>query len=1170
VPLDGTGTAVFTTSALAAGSHPIVAAYSGDADNATSSSSALSESVVSIPAPTVATGAAGSVTATGATLNATVNPNGSTTTALFQYSTSPSFTPTVQTTIASEFSDLSGLAVDAAGDVFVAEGPLNAVYEVHPDGTISTVGSGFNLPLGVAVDAAGDVFVEDAGDNAVKEVLPNGTILTVGSGFSIPQDVAVDAAGDVFVADDGNNAVKEVLPDGTITTVGSGFGSPRSVAVDAAGDVFVADFDNNAVKEVHPDGTISTVGSGFHIPVGVAVDAAGDVFVEDGGDNAVYEVLPDGTITTVGSGFHSPVGVAVDAAGDVFVADLKNSRVVELSPPTIAATPSPLTGTAATAVSATLTGLTPGTTYYDRVVATNAGGTVADSTVQSFTTPQAATTTTLTSSANPLISGQPVTFTAVVSASPAGLASPTGFVQFFDNGAPLDSTPVALDWTGTAVFTTSLPPGSQTITASYSGDVSDTPSASAPLSLNVIPNQAATTTSLASSANPSQLNQPVTFTASVASPGPAPTGSVTFSIDGSPVATVALNGAGMASYATGSIAVGGHAVVAVYNGDANDLPSTSPAVQQVVNADGTGVALTVSSTTPVVGQKVTLKATVSVLPPGTGPATGSVTFSVGGMPLGTASLAGGVATLLASLPTAGAGTVTAVYSPGSPSFAPSTSPGVSVSVGLDTTQTSLTVTPATTVVGRATVLRATISVVAPGAGTPTGSVTFYDGTTALGTVPLTAKIASLSETFASPGSHSITAVYSGDSNGNGSTSAASPLTVNSDLTRTTLAAAPTTVVLGQSLVLKATVSAVAPGVGTPTGTVSFYDGATLIGTQPLSASAPYTASITTSTLPIGSAQPITAVYSGDANDLASTSTASKVTVNPVTTRTVVTRTPATAVVGQPMTLIATVSVLAPGVSTPTGSVTFLQGSTTLGTATLAGNTATLPWTFTSAGSQPITAVYSGDTYDRASTAAGPLNVGKDATKTTLTSSATPAVPGQPVTFTATVAVQSPGAGTPTGTVTFKDGATVLGTGSLSGDVATFTTTTLAPGKHSITASYAGDFNDGASASAALSEAIQWTTTVGLTSSSPSGAAGTVTLTATVADVGPGTGTPAGTVSYYYGTNTLIGTATLGGGVAKLKPPVLALPAGSYVIYVIYDGDPTHQGFTSPTITQVIS
>lgn len=178
--------------------------------------------------------------------------------------------------------------------------------------------------------------------------------------------------------------------------------------------------------------------------------------------------------------------------------------------------------------------------------------------------------------------------------------------------------------------------------------------------------------------------------------------------------------------------------------------------------------------------------------------------------------------------------------------------------------------------------------------------------------------------------------------------------------------------------------------------------------------------------------------------------------------------------------------------------------------------------------------------------------------------------GQSVTFTATVTATSPGFGTPTGTVTFKNGSATLGTGTLSGGVASFTTSTLSVATHSITAVYGGSTNDVTSTSTAVSQVVnQVATTMALTSSNLSAAAGTVTYTATVADVAPGTGTPTGTVSFFDSAG-LIGTATLVGGVAKLKPSALVLPAGSYVIYAIYNGDPTHQGVTSSTITQVIS
>ncbi len=371
--------------------------------------------------------------------------------------------------------------------------------------------------------------------------------------------------------------------------------------------------------------------------------------------------------------------------------------------------------------------------------------------------------------------------------------------------------------------------------------------------------------------------------------------------------------------------------------------------------------------------------------------------------------------------------------------------------------------------------------------------------------------------------------------------------------------------------LTATVSVVSPGMSTPTGTVTFYDGGIAMNAVPIALTGT-TASLSMTYTSPGS-HSFTAVYSGDTNENTSTSAARAVTVNPVSTKTAVTFVSTPVVVGQSLDLVATVSVVSPGVSTPTGTVTFYDGGTSgtlLGSLELTGATATLPWAFTSAGSHSITAVYSGDTNDKTSSGTGSLNVGKDSTTTTLTTSGTPSLLGQAVTFTATVAVQSPGASTPTGTMTFKDGSTVLASGvSVVNGVATFTTTTLPEGANSITAVYSGDSNEGASTAAVLKQTIQSATTVDLRSSNLSAAPGTVTLTATVGDVAPGTGTATGTVSFFDSAG-LIGTVTLVNGVATWKPSASVLPAGTYVIYAVYNGDAAHQGSTSTTITQGIS
>ncbi|WP_207215834.1 NHL repeat-containing protein [Pseudolysobacter antarcticus] len=242
-------------------------------------------------------------------------------------------------TLGSGFNQPNGVAVDANGNVFVADTNNSAVKEILVPGytTVITLGSGFSYPAGVAVYPSGNVFITD--NNSVKEILAPGytTAITLGSGFSYPIGIAVDASGNVFVADTDNNAVKEMLAPGytTINTLGSGFNSPYGVAIDASGNVFVADTNNNAVREILAAGgytTVITLGSGFNSPYGVAVDASGNVFVADTYNNAVKEMLAPGytTVITLGSEFNQPYGVAVDALGNVFVADTGNNAVKEI------------------------------------------------------------------------------------------------------------------------------------------------------------------------------------------------------------------------------------------------------------------------------------------------------------------------------------------------------------------------------------------------------------------------------------------------------------------------------------------------------------------------------------------------------------------------------------------------------------------------------------------------------------------------------------------------------------------------------------------------------------------------------------------------------------------------------------------------------------------------
>ena len=172
------------------------------------------------------------------------------------------------------------------------------------------------------------------------------------------------------------------------------------------------------------------------------------------------------------------------------------------------------------------------------------------------------------------------------------------------------------------------------------------------------------------------------------------------------------------------------------------------------------------------------------------------------------------------------------------------------------------------------------------------------------------------------------------------------------------------------------------------------------------------------------------------------------------------------VFGQSVTFSATVAQAVPDGSTPTGSVTFLDGATSLGTASLAGGSANVSTSALTAGAHTITVQYSGDADDTPSTSA-PMSftVSEDTTTTAVVATPTPTVFGQTATVTATVSVVAPGAGTPTGSVTFLDGATALATVPLTGGSASASTSALAPGIHTISVQYSGDADDTPSTSA---------------------------------------------------------------------------------------------------------
>jgi len=374
------------------------------------------------------------------------------------------------------------------------------------------------------------------------------------------------------------------------------------------------------------------------------------------------------------------------------------------------------------------------------------------------------------------------------------------------------------------------------------------------------------------------------------------------------------------------------------------------------------------------------------------------------------------------------------------------------------------------------------------------------------------------------------------------------------VTTTQLVVAPNPATEGEQVTLTATVGGGSSG-SNPTGTVTFLSGTTTLGTGPVDTTTGV-ATYTTSSLPVGSTS-LTAQYDGDYNFAASTSTATTEVVNELASAIQLAAAPNPAAVGQAVTLTATVSGGSNGLN-PTGTVTFftLNGTATLGTGPVDNSTGVATFTTSSlpAGSYTLTAHYGGDSNFMPSASGAVTEVVGNATPiastTQLAIAPNPASIGQSVTFTATVAGGANGVN-PSGSVTFMNGSTALGTGPVAAGsgVATFTTSSLTAGTYAVTAQYGGDANFLASTTTATSLVVNAAPSFTLTAASgnisiSSGGTGNVQLTAS------GSTGYAGTVSFSCTTSSPTVTCSLApasvtftGGQASTQTTALSIVTG---------------------------
>jgi sugar lactone lactonase YvrE len=294
---------------------------------------------------------------------------------------------------AARFNTLRSIAVDNAGNVYVADTENFTIRKLTPAGVVTTIaglagsagsadGTGsaarFNFPFGVAVDSFGNVYVADTVNFTIRKITPAGVVTTfaglAGSGgevdgtgatarFLSPKQLAIDTSNNIYVSDRDGNTIRKITPAGTVTTLagfagssgdidGTGanarFNNPEHLAVDRSGNVYVVDEPH--IRKITPAGVVTTLTftsesepafDDFNIPLGLAVDSSGNLYLAN--DFHILKITPAGLVkklagsTPGGAGgdlddaqFMLPEGLALDSSGNIYVADDDTIRKITL------------------------------------------------------------------------------------------------------------------------------------------------------------------------------------------------------------------------------------------------------------------------------------------------------------------------------------------------------------------------------------------------------------------------------------------------------------------------------------------------------------------------------------------------------------------------------------------------------------------------------------------------------------------------------------------------------------------------------------------------------------------------------------------------------------------------------------------------------------------------